>query len=66
MAHRRKLTINSELCAAGVYLKADQKSVTAWLDLRNSAAHGKYTDYTKDQILIMLQGVRNFISRLPA
>ncbi len=34
-------TLNSELTAAGAYSKLDQKSVTAWLDLRNNAAHGK-------------------------
>ena len=33
-------TLDSELAACGVYNKLDQKSVTAWLDLRNKAAHG--------------------------
>jgi hypothetical protein len=41
--------LNSELMAAGVYTKLDQKSITAWLDLRNKAAHGQYSDYTNDQ-----------------
>jgi len=31
--------INSDLAKAEVYTKLDQKSVTAWLDLRNKAAH---------------------------
>lgn len=64
--HKKADTINSELTAAGAYSKLDQKGVTAWLDLRNKAAHGEYTLYTKDQVVIMLQGVQNFISRLPA
>jgi len=34
--------LNSELAAKKVYEKLDQKSVTAWLDLRNDAAHGHY------------------------
>jgi hypothetical protein len=40
--------------------------VTAWLDLRNKAAHGQYADYTKEQVALTLQGVRDFISRHPA
>jgi len=58
--------LNSELAAAGAYNMLDQKSVTAWLDLRNKAAHGNYTEYTKEQVLLMLENVRNFISRIPA
>jgi hypothetical protein len=58
--------LNDELTASDVYSKLDQKSVTAWLDLRNKAAHGRYSDYTNDQAVLMMQSVRNFISRLPA
>jgi hypothetical protein len=58
--------LNSELTAAGIYSKLDQKSVTAWLDLRNKAAHGKYSEYTQEQVTLMLQGVRDFASRYPA
>lgn len=38
--------VNNDLAAAGAYNKLDQKSVTAWLDLRNKAAHGDYGQYT--------------------
>jgi len=31
--------LNSELAKSSVYTKLDQKMVTAWLDLRNKAAH---------------------------
>jgi len=44
----------------------DQKQVTAWLDLRNNAAHGKYDEYTKAQIDLLIGGLRDFISRHPA
>ena len=56
-------SINAELTAKDVYNKLDQKSVTSWLDLRNKAAHGHYSDYSKEQVNLMLQGVTNFISR---
>jgi hypothetical protein len=64
--HKKAESLNTELSAAGVYNMLDQKSITAWLDLRNKAAHGKYTDYTKDQVALMLENVRSFVSRVPA
>jgi hypothetical protein len=59
-------SMNSDIAGAGVYSKLEQKSVTAWADLRNSAAHGEYTNYSKEQVVLMLQGVRDFIVRNPA
>lgn len=59
-------TLNSELAAKTVYSKLDQKSVTAWLDLRNKAAHGKYSGYNKEQVDLMIKSVRDFLSRNPA
>jgi len=59
-------TMNADLTKAGVYSKLEQKSVTAWLGLRNSAAHGDYDDYTGDQVALMVSGIRNFITRYPA
>jgi hypothetical protein len=55
--------MNSELAGVNVYNKLDQKAITSWLDLRNKAAHGQYSEYTKEQVLLMFQGVTNFISR---
>jgi len=56
-------TLNNELGSAGIYNILDQKTITSWLDLRNKAAHGKYAEYSKDQVDLMYQGVNNFISR---
>ena len=56
-------SLNSELVSAGVYSKLDQKSITGWLDLRNKAAHGKYDEYTQQQVNLMLGAVRDFIGR---
>ena len=42
-------SITSELAKQGVYSKLEQKNVTAWLDLRNKAAHGKYSEYNDNQ-----------------
>lgn len=58
--------INSDLAKAGIYTKLDQKSVTAWLDLRNKAAHGEYREYEKEQVVLMMQGVTDFLARMTA
>jgi hypothetical protein len=58
--------LNGELAASGAYSKLDQKSVTAWLDLRNKAAHAHYDMYTSSQVILLLHAVRNFVARVPA
>jgi hypothetical protein len=58
--------LNTDLAALNVYGKQEQKEVTAWLGLRNSAAHGEYHTYTQEQVALMIQGVREFLSRYPA
>lgn len=58
--------LNSELAAAGVYSKLDQKSVTAWLGLRNDAAHGNYATYDENQVRLLIQSVQHFLSVNPA
>jgi hypothetical protein len=64
--NKKAESLNTELTPAQAYNMLDQKSVTAWLDLRNKAAHGKYGEYTKDQVASTLENVRNFILRIPA
>lgn len=61
---RKADALNADLTAAGVYSKLDQKSVTAWLDLRNKAAHGKYAEYDEAQVRHMIEGVRQFLARV--
>jgi hypothetical protein len=58
--------LNADLASHQVYTKLDQKSVTGWLDLRNKAAHGKYGEYTKEQVGILLTSVQDFMARVPA
>jgi hypothetical protein len=58
--------LNADLAGQSVYSKLDQKSITAWLDLRNKAAHGKYAEYSKEQVALLIQGVRDFMARVPA
>jgi hypothetical protein len=58
--------MNSELAAANVYGKLDQKSVTSWLGLRNHAAHAEYDRYSVERTRVMLFGVRDFLARISA
>ena len=58
--------LNSDLEKAEVYNKLDQKAVTAWLDLRNKSAHGKYGEYEKAQVELMQRSVLDFLLRNPA
>lgn len=60
---RKADRLNAELAKANVYSKLDQKLVTAWLDLRNNAAHGKYEAYASEQVDQMIQGVVEFMAR---
>lgn len=55
--------LNSEIVDAGGYSKLDQKNVTAWLGLRNDAAHGNYGAYDKSQVKLLVAGIRDFITR---
>lgn len=57
--------LNAELAKAGVYTALDAKQITAWLGLRNSAAHGEYSAYSREQVQNLASGVLNFILRVP-
>jgi hypothetical protein len=43
--------------------KIAQKEITSFLGIRNSAAHGHYSDYDQQQVTQMLNGVTSFISK---
>ena len=58
--------MNADLASAKSYSILDQKNVTAWLDLRNKAAHGEYAKYVAEQVGLLISGVRDFIGRNPA
>lgn len=56
--------LNADLAKAGVYSKIDQKSITAWLGIRNDAAHGHFDNYNKESVQFMLGAVSEFIGRV--
>lgn len=54
--------MNTDLGKASIYNMAKQKQITAWADLRNKAAHGDWSAYTKEDVLDMHSGVQRFIA----
>ncbi|WP_234491677.1 hypothetical protein [Streptomyces sp. MBT33] len=59
-------TMNADLKKAGVYDGLRQKQITAWMDLRNKAAHGNYGDYDNDEVRQFIDGVQAFMMKYPA
>lgn len=63
---KKATVMNSDLSKANAYDKNTQKQIEAWLGIRNSAAHGKYSEYTSETVKLFLQGLRHFIEKHPA
>ena len=66
MAPKKADRLNADLSSSNVYSKLDQKNVTAWLDHRNKAAHGLYDQCAPEQVVLLVSGIRDFITRNPA
>ncbi|MGW9188095.1 hypothetical protein [Streptomyces rubiginosohelvolus] len=63
---KKATTMNADLRKAGVYDGLQEKEVTAWLGLRNSAAHGDCGDYDHGKVRRFLDGVHAFMKEHPA
>lgn len=53
--------MNVELAKAGIYNALWQKKIMALADLRNKAAHGKWTEFTEKDVEDMIRDVRRFM-----
>jgi hypothetical protein len=51
-----------DLKQAGAFNELKAKQLRAWADIRNSAAHGKFGEFTQPDVEQMLVGVRNFLA----
>lgn len=63
---KKAAILNADLAKSSITSKLDEKAINAWLDLRNKAAHGKYGEYTKEQVQLLIQSVVDFMLRVPA
>jgi hypothetical protein len=58
----RASRINDELKALGKYPQPQWRLIQAWLDIGNAAAHGKFDEYSKEDVVKLLDGVGGFVA----
>jgi hypothetical protein len=58
--------LNDALKTGNAYKGNEHKQVTAWLAIRNDAAHGQYNMYTDKQVTQLIDGIRRFVADYPA
>jgi len=51
-----------DLKKAGVFNELKAKQLRSWADIRNKAAHGEFSEFTKKDVEQMLQGINNFLA----
>ncbi|NII83491.1 MULTISPECIES: hypothetical protein [unclassified Pedobacter] len=56
-------SMNIELAKNNIYNLTYQKLITGWLDLRNKAAHGLYSEYDSNIVVSFLLFVRDFSAK---
>jgi hypothetical protein len=56
-------SLNKNLADAQVYNRLTQKKVHVWNEVRNNADHGNFSQYAKDDVKDMLQGVASFLAQ---
>jgi len=56
-------SLNNALWDKGRYSKPRWRLVQSWLDIGNSAAHGKFTEYTEEDVSRMIDEVGSFIAQ---
>ena len=62
--HGKLDKMNADLAKKGIYNKLQQKRITALADIRNSAAHGKKDEFTKDDVANMIREVAQFLANI--
>ena len=60
IAHGKLDRMNADLAKEGVYSKLVQKRNTALADIRNSAAHGKPTEFSESDVGDMIRDIERF------
>lgn len=54
--------INDELKSNNRYSQPRWRQIQAWLDIGNAAAHGKFSDYSADDVTAFLDGLGSFLA----
>lgn len=53
--------LSSACFDAGIYGGVQRSQIASWKEIRNKAAHGSFSDYSIDEVRLMLQGVQTFL-----
>ena len=56
--------LNSKLAGKTVYNRLRQKQVAVWIDVRNAADHGRFDEFTDDDVADVVKGVRNLLAEM--
>jgi hypothetical protein len=54
-------TLVTDLERIGLYKAIEKKQLKVWVEIRNAAAHGQFNDFTREQVMQMIAGVKRFI-----
>ena len=60
--HGKLDKMNADLTKAGIYNSLRQKRITALADIRNSAAHGKDSEFTHKDVEDMIRDIESFLA----
>jgi hypothetical protein len=55
-------SLNTKLADKEVYNRLDQKQIQAWKAIRDSADHGKFSEYKAEHVKALLEGVQRFLT----
>lgn len=61
-ADNKASVINNELRKAGRYSQPQWRQIQAWLDIGNSAAHGKFEEFTAEDVTNAIEGITKFLA----
>lgn len=56
--------MNADLAKKGIYNGLVQKRITALAGIRNSAAHGKVDEFSKDDVNLMINEIEKFVASI--
>jgi len=59
--NQKASVINDELKKKGRFSQPQWRFIQGWLDIGNSAAHGKFDQYTKEDVVKMIDDVERFL-----
>jgi hypothetical protein len=54
-------TLVNDLEKVGFYNTVEKKQLKVWVEIRNAAAHGQFGEFTHEQVVKMIEGIKQFV-----